>query len=73
MNPPSGSLLWRAMTSRSGFLCSAGAFISFALCFFWLKEPEGAFSEEYYVSSVDRELAAQAEKAAQATREKTIA
>lgn len=59
--------------SQFFMIIAAGAFISFALCFFWLKEPEGAFSEEYYVSSVDRELAAQAEKAAQATREKTIA
>lgn len=59
--------------SQFFMIIAAGAFISFALCFFWLKEPEGAFSEEYYVSSVDRELAAEAAKAAQATREKTIA
>ncbi|WP_304640263.1 MFS transporter [Pseudomonas sp.] len=59
--------------SQFFMIIAAGAFISFALCFFWLKEPEGAFSEEYYVSSVDRALAAEAAKAAQATREKTIA
>ncbi|MCH8498378.1 MAG: MFS transporter [Marinobacter sp.] len=46
------------------FIIAAGAFISFAICFFWLKEPEGAFSEDYYVSSVDRKLAEmQAQKA----------
>ncbi|RHW20398.1 MFS transporter [Pseudomonas jilinensis] len=44
--------------SQFFMIIAAGAFISFALCFVWLKEPEGAFSEEYYVSSVDRELEA---------------
>jgi MFS transporter, NNP family, nitrate/nitrite transporter len=53
--------------SQFFMIIASGAFVSFALCFFWLKEPEGAFSEEYYVSSVDRELAEQA------AREKQIA
>lgn len=45
--------------SQFFFIIAAGAFASFVICFFLLKEPEGAFSEEYYVSSVDRELAAE--------------
>ncbi|UAW99343.1 MFS transporter [Halopseudomonas nanhaiensis] len=50
--------------SQFFMVIAAGAFISFALCLLWLKEPEGAFSEEYYVSSVDRELEAQQRTAA---------
>lgn len=50
--------------SQFFFIIAAGAFTSFVICFFLLKEPEGAFSEEYYVSSVDRELAAQREAGA---------
>jgi NNP family nitrate/nitrite transporter-like MFS transporter len=42
--------------SQFFMIIAAGAFLSFCLCLLWLKEPEGAFSEEYYVSSVDREL-----------------
>ncbi|SDU03277.1 MFS transporter [Halopseudomonas salegens] len=45
--------------SQFFFIIAGGAFVSFIICFFLLKEPEGAFSEEYYVSSVDRELADQ--------------
>ncbi len=44
--------------SQFFFVIAAGAFLSFVACFFWLKEPEGAFAEEYIVSSVDLELAA---------------
>lgn len=38
------------------YIIATGAFISWIVCFIWLKEPEGAFDEEYYVSSVDREI-----------------
>ncbi len=38
------------------FIISAGAFFSFVFCFLFLKEPEGAFGEEYHMSSVDREI-----------------
>ncbi|PAU58433.1 MFS transporter [Pseudomonas sp. PIC25] len=48
--------------SQFFFIIATGAFISFAVCFFWLKEPEGAFSEDYFVSSVDRELEMRAER-----------
>jgi len=44
--------------SQFFFIIAAGALLSFIACFFWLKEPEGAFAEEYVVSSVDLELAA---------------
>ncbi|MCG6656894.1 NarK/NasA family nitrate transporter [Halomonas campisalis] len=36
------------------YILAGGAFLSWLVCFIWLKEPEGAFDEEYYVSSVDR-------------------
>jgi MFS transporter, NNP family, nitrate/nitrite transporter len=36
------------------FIIAGGAFLSWLICLIWLKEPEGAFDEEYYVSSVDR-------------------
>ncbi len=39
--------------SQFFFIIAGGALVSFAVCFFWLKEPEGAFAEEYFVSSVD--------------------
>lgn len=44
--------------SQFFFIIAAGALLSFIVCFFWLKEPEGAFAEEYIVSSVDLALAA---------------
>ena len=37
------------------FIIGAGAFFSFAFCAIFLKEPEGAFAEEYHLSSVDKE------------------
>lgn len=43
--------------SQFFFIIAAGALLSFIACFFWLKEPKGAFAEEYIVSSVDLELA----------------
>jgi NNP family nitrate/nitrite transporter-like MFS transporter len=43
--------------SSSFFLLLAGVtFFGFLFCLIFLKEPHGAFSEEYHISSVDREL-----------------
>ena len=41
------------------FIIATGAMISWVVCFFWLKEPEGGFGEEYVLSSVDQAIAAQ--------------
>ena len=41
-------------------IISAGAFLSWAVCWMWLKEPEGGFDEEYVLSSVDHAIAAEA-------------
>lgn len=38
------------------FIISAGAFFSFIFCLVFLKEPHGAFGEEYHMSSVDHAL-----------------
>lgn len=46
--------------SQFFFIIAAGAFISWAVCWFWLKEPEGGFGEEYVISSVDAEIAREA-------------
>jgi NNP family nitrate/nitrite transporter-like MFS transporter len=43
------------------FILAAGAFISWLVCFIWLKEPEGGFGEEYVLSSVDEAIAAEAQ------------
>lgn len=45
------------------FIIAGGAFVSWLVCFIWLKEPEGAFAEEYYESSVDRQIALEAQQA----------
>lgn len=45
--------------SQFFFIIAAGAFISWAVCWFWLEEPEGGFSDEYRISSVDHEIAAE--------------
>jgi MFS transporter, NNP family, nitrate/nitrite transporter len=45
------------------YIIAAGAFVSWIMCYFWLKEPPGAFDEDYYLSSVDRALIAQREVA----------
>lgn len=37
------------------FILAAGAFVSFLVCYFYLEEPDNAFGEEYYTSSVDLE------------------
>jgi NNP family nitrate/nitrite transporter-like MFS transporter len=39
------------------FIIAAGAFISWFVCWLWLKEPEGSFSDEYVLSSVDHAIA----------------
>mgnify|MGYP006281759837 CR=1 FL=1 len=41
------------------FILAGGAVISWLVCFIWLKEPEGGFGDEYVISSVDREIAAE--------------
>jgi len=53
------------------FIIAGGAFISWLFCLIWLKEPEGAFDGEYYMSSVDREIEVEreAERAANGTNE----
>ncbi|MGM0693847.1 MAG: MFS transporter [Pseudomonadota bacterium] len=51
------------------YIIATGAFLSWLICLIWLKEPEGAFDEEYHVSSVDRMIEEQAAlKASQAAR-----
>ncbi|SES38906.1 MFS transporter, NNP family, nitrate/nitrite transporter [Salipaludibacillus aurantiacus] len=35
------------------FVLAGGALISFVMCYLWLEEPENAFAEDYYESSVD--------------------
>ena len=48
--------------SQFFFLISAGALVSWIVCYFWLKEPEGGFGEEYVLSSVDQAIAAEAQQ-----------
>lgn len=48
------------------YIIAGGAFVSWLICLVWLKEPEGAFDEEYYVSSVDRMIEEQELAATQA-------
>ncbi len=43
------------------FIIAAGAFVSWLFCLMWLKEPEGGFGDEYVISSVDREIAREAQ------------
>ncbi|MEE8574375.1 MAG: MFS transporter [Thermodesulfobacteriota bacterium] len=38
------------------YIISGGAFFSFFFCLIFLSEPKGGFSEEYHLSSVDREI-----------------
>ena len=44
------------------FIIAAGAFISWLVCWFWLVEPEGGFSDEYVISSVDKAIAREAQQ-----------
>jgi MFS transporter, NNP family, nitrate/nitrite transporter len=46
--------------SQFFFIIAAGAFLSWLVCFFWLKEPEGGFADEYVISSVDEAIAREA-------------
>jgi NNP family nitrate/nitrite transporter-like MFS transporter len=46
--------------SQFFLIISAGAFISWVVCYFWLKEPEGGFGDEYVISSVDKAIADEA-------------
>ena len=43
------------------FIIAGGALISWIVCYFWLKEPEGGFGDEYVLSSVDEAIAATAQ------------
>ncbi len=51
------------------FIIAAGAFISWLVCLAWLKEPEGGFSDEYAISSVDEAIAAEARRKREAEEE----
>lgn len=51
------------------FIISAGAMISWLVCFFWLKEPEGGFGEDYVLSSVDIAIAEEAQRKKDAERD----
>lgn len=46
--------------SQFFFIIAAGAFISWIVCYVWLKEPEGGFGDEYVISSVDKAIAEEA-------------
>lgn len=48
--------------SQFFLIISAGALLSWAVCWMWLKEPEGGFGEEYVLSSVDHAIAAEAQQ-----------
>ena len=41
------------------FIIAGGALFSLVFCAIFLKEPKGGFSEEYHLSSVDKELMGQ--------------
>jgi MFS transporter, NNP family, nitrate/nitrite transporter len=43
--------------------------LSWLVCFFWLKEPEGGFGEEYVLSSVDMAIAEEAQRRKDAERD----
>ncbi len=51
------------------FIIASGAMVSWIVCFFWLKEPEGGFGEEYVLSSVDEAIAAEAARKKEAEAE----
>ena len=48
--------------SQFFFIIATGAFLSWLVCFFWLKEPEGGFGDEYMISSVDEAIAREAQE-----------
>lgn len=47
--------------SQFFFIIATGAFISWAVCALWLREPEGGFGDEYVISSVDEAIANEAQ------------
>ena len=51
------------------FIIAGGAFLSWLVCLAWLKEPEGGFSDEYVISSVDEAIAAEARRKREAEAE----
>lgn len=59
--------------SQFFMIIAAGAFISWIVCFIWLKEPEGGFGDEYIVSSVDKAIAEEAKQKRDAQRVLTLA
>ena len=46
--------------SQFFFIIAGGAFLSWLVCYAWLKEPEGGFGDEYVISSVDHAIAREA-------------
>ena len=50
------TLLTMVPANKFFFIIAGGALFSFLFCLIFLKEPAGGFSEEYHLSSVDREL-----------------
>jgi MFS transporter, NNP family, nitrate/nitrite transporter len=48
--------------SQFFMIIAAGAFMSWLVCYFWLKEPEGGFGDEYIISSVDEAIAREAKE-----------
>jgi MFS transporter, NNP family, nitrate/nitrite transporter len=55
--------------SQFFFIIAAGAFLSWLVCFLWLREPEGGFADEYVISSVDEAIAREATLKRQAEAE----
>ncbi|MFP5382984.1 MAG: MFS transporter [Gammaproteobacteria bacterium] len=55
--------------SQFFFIVAAGAFLSWVVCYLWLKEPEGGFGDEYVISSVDEEIAREARQRKDTERE----
>ena len=51
------TILTMVESNQFFFIIGAGAFVSFMFCLIFLKEPQGSFSEEYHLSSVDKALA----------------
>lgn len=45
--------------SQFFLIIAVGAFLAWVVCYFWLAEPEDAFGDEYKMSSVDRQIAAE--------------
>lgn len=41
------------------YIIAGGAFVAWLICFIWLKEPKDSFGDEYTMSSVDHQIAAE--------------